>query len=185
MPLDGFHVIHWASSQFGSLLPMHLGGAALMMLALAITLLVYGAKMVPTSWMLVAAGFAAAVLAYFIVGTAINGSGGIQDNPNVQTAAWRYGPACVAIVVFGISGFLFRLSLRAWASDENSGKAFGLALFLMFAAGTFVSVQVVRGSLNPSLIPHRTAARDDGTRMIDVNSPDGPVRRSVSAPRRH
>lgn len=183
MPLEGFHVVRWASEQFGAMNAMYLGGFALAVLIIGIGLLVGGAKQVPTSWALVIAGLSACILSYFIVGSAINGTGQIVHNANVESTAWRQGPFVVAAFVAGISGFIFRLGLRSWASEETSGKAFALLFFLATLGGGFVSVQLVRGALNPNSVPSRVPRDDEDNRIIDTRTDDSPVRRSVTAPR--
>lgn len=182
MPLEGFHVVRWASEEFGAMNPMYLGGFALAVLIVGISLLVAGAKQVPTSWALIIAGLSACTISYFIVGSAINGTGQIVYNANVESAAWRQGPFVVAAFVAGLAGFSFRLGLRSWASEESSGKAFALLFFLATLSGGFVSVQLVRGALNPSSHPSRVARDEDENRIIHTRNDDGPVRRAVTVP---
>jgi hypothetical protein len=185
MPLDGFHVVRWASEQFGAMSAMYLGAFALVALIVGVALLVGGARQVPTSWALVIAGASACVLAYFIVGAAVGGAGQIQHNARVESAAWRNGPFVVAAMIAGIAGYMFRLGTRAWSSEESSGKAFGALFFLLFVGGGFVSVQIARGGMNPGAIPeHVRTANPDDSRPINLQEDDTPVRRTVSAPRR-
>jgi hypothetical protein len=186
MPLDGFHVVQWASMQFGALSSIWLGGLAILVLIIGVSIGVTGARQVPFSWALVCAGLATCVIAYFIVGTAINNTGSIQQNASVNTAAWRYGPYCVATILVGLGGFTFRLSLRAWSSDESSGKVFGVALFLLFAALVFAGVQVGRGASAPSNgpAPERPIDPDEASPVIRPDYGDTPVRRRVVAPLR-
>lgn len=183
MPLEGFHVVRWASEQFGAMNAMYLGGFALAVLIIGVALLVVGGKQVPVSWALVIAGLSACVLSYFIVGSAINGTGQMVHNANVESTAWRQGPFIVASFVAGISGYMFRLGLRAWSSEETSGKAFAVLFFLLTMGGGFVSVQFVRGALNPASAPARAQRDDEENRLIDTRTDDTPVRRSTTAPR--
>jgi hypothetical protein len=183
MPLDGFHVVRWASEQFGAMSAMYLGAFALVALIVGVALLVFGAKQVPASWSLVVSGLSACALSYFIIGSAINGTGQMVHNAGVESTAWRQGPFIVAALVAGIAGYALRLAIRAWSSEESSGKAFALLFFLFAVGGGFVSVQIVRGGLNPTNIPSRVRQTDDENRIIDTRNDDSPVRRSVTAPR--
>lgn len=183
MPLEGFHVVRWASEQFGAMSAMYLGGFALVALVFGVALIVGGAKQVPTSWALIIAGLASCVIAYFIVGSAISGTGQIAHNARVESAAWRQGPFVAATVVAGVAGYIFRLGIRAWSSEESSGKAFGVLLWLLSVSGFFVGVQFVRGGLNPTNVPTRVSTTDDDNRIVDTNTQDDTPRRSVVAPR--
>lgn len=185
MPLDGFHVVQWASSQFGALSSVTLGGLALLVLIIGVSLAVFGGRQVPLSWAMICAGLSACVIAYFIVGVAVNNTGGIQQNSNVNSAAWRYGPYCVAIIALGIGGYVFRMALRAWSSEESSGKAFGVMLVLVCAALMFLGVQLIRGASSPNGGPARerpinTEELNPGILRPDYG--DTPVRRRVTAP---
>lgn len=185
MPLDGFHVVQWASSLFGSLSPVTLGGLALLVLIVGVSMAVGGGRQVPLSWALIAAGLSACVLSYFIVGTAVNNSGGIQQNTRVDSAAWIYGPYCTAIIAIGVGGYVFRLALRAWSSDETSGKPFGVLLLLVCIGLMFVGVQLVRGAFAPSTGPARARALNPDETTPGILRPDygdQPVRRRVVAP---
>lgn len=161
---------------------MYLGGFALAALIVGVSILVLGVKQVPTSWALIVAGLSACVIAYFIVGAAVSGSGQIAHNARVESAAWRQGPFVVAAFVAGLAGYVVRLAVRAWSSEETSGKAFGVLLALLALIGGFVSVQLVRGGIEPVRAPSR-APRDDDNRIVDTSPQDGPVRRAVVAPR--
>jgi len=161
---------------------MYLGAFAFVALIFGVALIVGGAKQVPTSWALVMAGLASCVISYFIVGSAISGTGQIVHNSNVESAAWRQGPFVVAAMFFGIAGYIIRLGIRAWSSEENSGKAFGVLLWLLSASGFFVGVQVVRGGLNPVNLPTRARSTEDN-RIVDTTSQDDAPRRAVVAPR--
>lgn len=183
MPLEGFHVVRWASEQFGAMSAMYLGGFSLVALIIGVALIVGGAKQVPASWALVIAGLASCVIAYFIVGSAISGTGQIAHNARVESAAWRQGPYVVATMIGGVAGYIFRLGIRAWSSEENSGKAFGVLLWLASLSGFFVSVQFVRGGLNPVNLPARATVSDDDNRIVDTTTQDDAPRRSVVAPR--
>lgn len=162
---------------------MYLGGFSLVVLIVGVGLLVGGFKQLPVSWALILSGLSACALSYFIIGSAINGSGQMVHNAGVESTAWRQGPFVVAMFVGGIAAYFFRLMIRAWASEESSGKAFALLFFLIFGGGAFVSVQLVRGGLNPENAPARARGNDDENRLIDTPRDDAPVRRSVTAPR--
>jgi hypothetical protein len=180
MPLDGFKILDWAGLVFGGLPPIVLGGLAVAVLITGVTLMVVGARLVPASWGLIAAGGATAILTYFIVAAAIAGSGGnLQGGENVTGAAPRVVPLACSTIALGLAMFTGRMALRSWANEEASGKLSAVFLALVMFGLLFVGIQITRGSFleiqrEP---PPGTETEDDGA------APE-PIRRGVTAPRR-
>lgn len=181
MPLDGFKILDWASLIFGGLPAIVIGGLGLAVLVTGITLMIVGAKGVPASWGLIIAGGAAAVLTYFIVGAAIAHSGGdLAGGEQVAGAAPRVVPITMATMIFGLAMHGGRTALRSWASEEGSGKFAGAVIALVALGFVFLGVQVLRGSYADIQrpMPAETVQED--------NQPEPePIRRGVTAPRRH
>jgi hypothetical protein len=121
----------------------------------------------------VAAGGGAVVLTYFVVGAAIRAaSSAVAGTEEVSSMAPRMVPYCVATIAIGLGLFGFRAALRAWSSEESSGKVAGILILLIGLSGVFVGVQVLRGSLNPG-----PAAATTETTEEPSSAEDGPVRR--------
>jgi hypothetical protein len=184
MPLEGFHVIRWASQQSAGMGSTQIGACALVALLVGIGVIVAGLKQSPTSWSLVVAGASACTLAYYIAGASAAGTINVDHQTRIDSAAWTNGPPLVALFFGGFAGFFLRSALRAWASEESTGKVFAL-LFLLLTAGTsLVSVQVFRGGRNPAAIPDALRNPTEDSRLINLQEDDRPVRPAFSAPRR-
>jgi hypothetical protein len=180
MPLDGFKILDWAGVVFGGLPAAVLGGLGVAVLVTGITLMVVGARLVPSSWGLIVAGAATTVLTYFIVGAAIAASGGnLQGGENVSSAAPRIVPIACSTVALGLAMFTGRAALRSWANEEASGKVSAVFLVLVMLALLFVGVQITRGSFAEIQREPPAGAQSDD----DADDAE-PVRRGVTAPRR-
>jgi hypothetical protein len=161
MPLEGFNILAWASQTFGGLPPALLGGFGVFTLVAGAFIAVMGFRAAPISWALVVAGGGLVVLTYFIVGAAISSaSTTLQGGQQVESMAPRTVPWAAAAVAAGLGAFGMRMALRAWASEERAGKAFGVLLVLASVISLFVGVQIVRGARSTS--PGSTSGSDEG-----------------------
>jgi hypothetical protein len=184
MPLDGFHVVRWASQQSAGMSSAQIGGLALVALLIGIIVLVSGLKQSPTSWALVVSGAAGCTLAYYIAGASAAGTINVDQQTRMDSAAWTNGPHLVALFVGGFAAYFLRVALRSWASEESSGKVFG-ALFSVLSLGAcFVSVQLIRGGLDRTAVPDALRNPTEDSRPINLPEEDRPVRPALSAPRR-
>lgn len=176
MPLDGFRILDWATHTFAGVPATVTGALGLVSLMLGVFLTVMGIKLVPKSLSLLASGLSFIVLAYFIVGAAINSaSSTLAGGESVSRAAPSMVPVAAATAIIGLGLFAFRMALRLWSSEETSGKPGGILLALVGIAVVFVGVQIGRGSQGAAARQGEGSPSDSYT--APGGSDDSPVRR--------